>query len=238
MSDSRIYASPLLNDLHQSFPELLYHPEQFQTVQDVLHYIIHVANNNPYTRGRQQYEQQISQPSPQVPSQAVPRAPSQRASSQSVPRVPSRQSQVMANPFVIRDIYQPIPLVNTSVNTHTVPQESVNISSYFTTRQNPSILSALLNQVFSQPSSAFLDDTVIVRPTPAQIENNTTLRTATEHEDNNCAICQDPLEDRQLLCVINHCRHTFHEECIMPWFQQNVRCPTCRHDIREDGRRE
>lgn len=222
MSESRIYAIPLLNELHQWFPELLYHPEQFQTVQDVLQYIVHVANNNPYSHGRQQYEQsrQPSRPSQPAPSQPAPRAP----------RAPSRQSHVVANPFIIRDMYQPIP--------QPVPQESIDISSYFTTRQNPSILSALLNQVFAQPPSAFLDDTVIVRPTPAQIENNTTLRTATEHEDNNCAICQDPLEDRQLLCVINHCRHTFHETCIMQWFQQNVRCPTCRHDVREDGRRE
>jgi len=223
MSESRIYAIPLLNELHQSFPELLYHPEQFQTVQDVLQYIIRVANNNPYSRGRQQYEQ-TRQPSQPVPSQTVP---SQPVRSQPVPRVPSRSSNVVANPFVIRDIYPPIS-----------QEPTIDVSSYFTTRQNPSILSALLNQVFSQPSGSFLDDTVIVRPTPAQIENNTTLRTATEHEDNNCAICQDPLEDRQLLCVINHCRHTFHETCIMQWFQQNVRCPTCRHDVREDGRRE
>ena len=216
MSESRIYAIPLLNELHQSFPELLYHPEQFQTVQDVLQYIIRIANNNPYSRGRQQYEQ-ARQPSP-----AVPRVPSQ-----AIPRVPSRSSQVVANPFVIRDIYQPIS-----------QEPTIDVSSYFTTRQNPSILSALLNQVFSQPSGSFLDDTVIVRPTPAQIENNTTIRHATDHEDNNCAICQDPLENQQLLCSINHCRHTFHETCIMQWFQQNVRCPTCRHDVREDGRRE
>ena len=213
MSESRIYAIPLLNELHQSFPELLYHPEQFQTVQDVLQYIIRVANNNPYSRGRQQYEQA--------------RQPSQPVRSQAVPRVPSRSSNVVANPFVIRDIYQPI-----------LQEPSIDVSSYFTSRQNPSILSALLNQVFSQPSGSFLDDTVIVRPTFAQIENNTTIRHATEHEDNNCAICQDPLENQQLLCSINHCRHTFHETCIMQWFQQNVRCPTCRHDVREDGRRE
>lgn len=223
MSESRIYAIPLLNELHQSFPELLYHPEQFQTVQDVLQYIIRVANNNPYSRGRQQYEQ-ARQPSQPVPSQPVP---SQPVRSQPVPRAPSRSSNVVANPFVIRDIYQPI-----------LQEPSIDVSSYFTSRQNPSILSALLNQVFSQPSGSFLDDTVIVRPTFAQIENNTTIRHATEHEDNNCAICQDPLENQQLLCSINHCRHTFHETCIMQWFQQNVRCPTCRHDVREDGRRE
>jgi len=217
MSESRIYAIPLLNELHQWFPELLYHPEQFQTVQDVLQYIVRLANNNPYSHGRQQYEQtrQPSRPS-QAPSQ-VPRAPNQ------VPRAPS---QVGANPFIIRDMYQPILRPNP-------PEAEIDVSSYFTTRQNPSILSALLNQVFAQQSNAFLDDTVIVRPTIVQIENNTTLRTATEHEDDNCAICQDPLEDRQLLCFINHCRHTFHETCIMQWFQQNARCPTCRHDVRE-----
>jgi hypothetical protein len=241
------YSSPLLNELHASFPELLYRPEQFQTVQDVLQYIMHIANQNPYSQGRREYErqqlvqqsrpQQQSQSQPQQQSQSQPQQQSQRqplqrpvtAASHSQSQSQSQsQPQFRPSPFLIRDLYQPI-----------VRDPVIDIAPYLAGRQNPqpSILSALLNQVFAQPSSAFLEDTVVVRPTPAQLESNTTLRPATEHEDNNCAICQDPLEDRQLLCSINHCGHTFHEECIMPWFQQNVRCPTCRHDVREAGNR-
>jgi hypothetical protein len=32
---------------------------------------------------------------------------------------------------------------------------------------------------------------------------------------------------------IHYCRHSFHEESFLSWFQNHVRCPVCRHDIRE-----
>jgi hypothetical protein len=32
---------------------------------------------------------------------------------------------------------------------------------------------------------------------------------------------------------LNRCGHTFHTTCIDTWFQRNVHCPVCRHDIRE-----
>jgi hypothetical protein len=31
---------------------------------------------------------------------------------------------------------------------------------------------------------------------------------------------------------MNVCHHTFHKSCIDTWFQENVHCPVCRHDIR------
>ncbi len=57
------YGSILLNDLHHHFPDLLYHHERFQSVQDVLGYIVQTAQRNPYEYGRQLHESRSFRPS-------------------------------------------------------------------------------------------------------------------------------------------------------------------------------
>lgn len=49
------YSSPLLNDLHTNFPDLLYHTERFNSVQSVLEYIGRVARRNTYEEARANY---------------------------------------------------------------------------------------------------------------------------------------------------------------------------------------
>jgi hypothetical protein len=72
---------------------------------------------------------------------------------------------------------------------------------------------------------------VIVRPSGAQIERATQLIRATAEQD--CAVCQDTITTTQECRKILHCGHSFHKDCIDPWFQQNVACPVCRFDIRD-----
>ena len=82
-----------------------------------------------------------------------------------------------------------------------------------------------LNETFNEP--------VLVTPSPQQI--NTSLRALTTYSTNgNCAICQEVITTEGV--QIRQCHHNYHRECIMSWFQRNVRCPVCRHDIREAGR--
>ena len=64
------------------------------------------------------------------------------------------------------------------------------------------------------------------------ISNASTTFITTEQQDDNCAICQDVIEINQSVRRLTHCNHYFHEICIDTWFQRNVHCPTCRHDIR------
>lgn len=78
------------------------------------------------------------------------------------------------------------------------------------------------NRNFLQP--------VVVSPTQEQITNATSiveLSTNTEI----CIICQDTMSDGSIR-RINHCRHTFHDICIQRHFNNSVRCPICRFDIR------
>jgi hypothetical protein len=48
-----------------------------------------------------------------------------------------------------------------------------------------------------------------------------------------CAICQEPISSGG--ARIRACQHEYHRTCIVNWFSMSVRCPVCRHDIRETG---
>jgi hypothetical protein len=74
---------------------------------------------------------------------------------------------------------------------------------------------------------------VVIRPTPQQIDANTTLGNLVSDTDHSCAICQDALTSEQEGRKLNACGHWFHRSCIDTWLQGNVHCPVCRHDIRE-----
>lgn len=79
---------------------------------------------------------------------------------------------------------------------------------------------------------SFLDP-VSVFPTSAQIQSATEIRTLDADMEDNCSICQDTMRNREAIRNITVCNHTFHRSCIDTWFMRNVRCPVCRHDIRE-----
>jgi hypothetical protein len=76
------------------------------------------------------------------------------------------------------------------------------------------------------------ENPVVVRATEEQIAVATTLEILTEGSE-VCSICQDSIAVNSEIRTINACDHQFHTGCIDTWFQQNVRCPVCRHDIRE-----
>jgi hypothetical protein len=80
---------------------------------------------------------------------------------------------------------------------------------------------------FTLPNN--FSDPVLVTPTQTQIsESVQEIGTST----NNCAICQDSISSGGV--KIRQCGHDFHRNCLMNWFALSVRCPVCRHDIRED----
>ena len=74
---------------------------------------------------------------------------------------------------------------------------------------------------------------VIVRPSEHHLNENTFVYRSEVSLNDNCSICQDPMEAGQETRTILSCSHCFHRECIDTWFQEHVRCPTCRCDVRE-----
>lgn len=106
-----------------------------------------------------------------------------------------------------------------------------------------------------EPSSvqeflAFYRRSIMVEINPSLIENDVIARPVKkekinqlkesifEHGDveENCSICQDPLEKGQK-CVKLDCGHVYHaEECcesgnIFKWFEDNRICPVCRKEM-------
>lgn len=107
----------------------------------------------------------------------------------------------------------------------------------------PSVLSALTALLGFGNATITIDEAqlgemenVVVRPTAAELDHGTTLRSATVQEEaTNCSICQDSFANGQAVREINGCHHFFHRTCIENWFQLSVRCPVCRLDIRDGG---
>ena len=119
---------------------------------------------------------------------------------------------------VISGFYKIISLIN-EINNY---QDSTNtLSNQFT------------NLLTSQMLLNFLDQSVTVRPSEQQINRGTIVETISALVEDNCAICQDAMERGAQVRKINYCGHIFHKECIDAWFDRNVHCPTCRHDIRD-----
>lgn len=269
-----MYHIQLLNDLHNWFPELLYNSPRFQSVQDVLGYIIQVANDNSYQVAHQRYnsyryhmennQSYLNTPINSSPSIYAPpnlnvstrqnvasassngssnasnaSNSSSNASNASNSSNASSGSLFSAGPLsnIFDLLYGDHQMDSDEPNTHvhithtTLPAVSLNMNQ-------DNIITSILGQVLygRRDASAmqnFLNQTVVIHPSDDQIDNNTSVNTATRTQDDNCAICQDEIEEGQEMRSINHCRHLFHKHCIDTWFQTNVRCPSCRHDIRE-----
>jgi len=243
------YSISLLNDLHNHFPDLLYRPTRFRNVGDVLNYIIGVAQHNPYNDQRAEYERlhPLGPSGTYVASTAAPSTASsvptvRPRSSSSIYVSPLQNEMLIGSSYGSRrsSIFQSQPVVDpimsflgeligssVGIGTSSVGTSSVGI------RAPSSVGIGSTGPYGSINMESFLNERIIVNPSPEQIEAGTILTTALQTQDDNCSICQDPIEQNQSMRIIRHCAHRFHQDCIDTWFEQHVSCPTCRHDIRE-----
>ena len=224
-SMSHLYHIQLLRDLHDHFPDLLYRHERFRNVSDVLQYVIRVANESPYRRGRQQYMNthpfagdigSVRSPSfmpfpvPSVPSAPiVPVLPS-AFPAPSAPVLPSASSVLS---HMVFDIFSEGANAPSSMD----PQLIQFLGSVFQNMEAP----------IGAPSGS----SGATGLTPDIIARSTHLETAQQTQEDQCAICQDHMTEGQSLRTILHCHHLFHQTCIDVWFQTHATCPTCRHRI-------
>ena len=47
-----------------------------------------------------------------------------------------------------------------------------------------------------------------------------------------CAICCNPYELGSKVFFLP-CSHHYHVDCVLPWFNKNHKCPTCRYDLNQ-----
>ena len=223
------YPLPILNELHEEYPDILYRPSRFQTSSDVLNYIIEQSIYRPYRQEvsryhteqaqidqREQLEQRIQNLESIQNSQDAQRP----QHIQSVPPVRGRSAEQHEIEELEREMYDGSQLPAEVVTTIPLP-----ISQTTSMEQLLSFLidDGLFHSRNRQPT---------LRPTSQQLQRSTTINTLSESYDGVCSICHDAMLSGQHVRRINHCNHLFHQLCIDTWFAQRSTCPTCRHDIR------
>lgn len=202
--------SIVLNEMHNLFPAFLYDNAQFRNVDDVFLYVENQMNDrfNIFNSNRNSYRQRNPR---HVFTPNNTRGGGRRG--RGAQRGPSHRAPV-----------EPM---------RTAPQNSFLSSrspSASPVRINADFLRNLVVAAIIDPS---FDEPVLVIPSVEQLASSTTIITAAVDLETPCAVCQDHMNQGQELRSLNVCGHAFHTTCIDTWFQRNVHCPVCRHDIRE-----
>jgi len=196
----------LLNDLHNYFPEILY-GTRFQN-DGLVRYIREVVSQrfNLFSSAQNTYNQN---------NQQVYRIATTSSPINTMYMDEQHVSPTNIISGVIREGIN-IPInVNGFVNLLQSMLDSSNVSPISEDENH--------NLTNLQP--------VNVKPTLNQIQNSSSIVELTNSQS-ICAICQEHMLPNQTIRRLNQCRHLFHNSCIMTAFETSVRCPNCRHDIR------
>ena len=214
------YHVQLLNDLHHHFPELLYNHRRFESIGQVLGYMNDVVRTNRQHQAYHYYTQEYNARYHQRHMDEL------------------YNTDIFMNDPLIPRMTQPSPAASAARRTYEDHMASLpevpRIQTHYISVGN-SALSTLVEQLFQDILPRNLGDLedVPIIPTDEHLRNNTTVTRLEVDIGDNCAICQDPLVTTQDVRTINHCQHMFHIQCIDTWFQRNIHCPCCRHDIRD-----
>jgi hypothetical protein len=230
-----LYGVGLLDDLHNYFPAVLYDSGRFRTTGELLHYITTCVRNrfDLFSFGQRSYLNTTLESSSSHPNSVSPAQGPQASNAFPQPQAPvdtNIPEEASAPRLRTRRMAAGEPHIETHIE---ILQEDLGLDNQALSLLNlMNLLSGIPAIPRRQPNlpNSFLEP-VVVRPTPEQIESGSTR--AFPAEEMTCAICQDAIPVNQMARRLNVCGHTFHISCIDQWFGRDVRCPTCRHDIRE-----
>lgn len=214
-----LYGVRLLDDLHNFFPAILYEPTRFTTVPQLLSYISSRTSEhfNLFNRGQTQFRA--------ARNTLHTNAPIIPVATTTIPIIPA--TPAIGTRFTT-------PRTSATVGLDLVT-ETFDITSLLpnSTYDPLNIIQSLLGAAMREPGVAM--EPVVVAPSAQQLAAGSTILEADEeaHHDLICSICQEGYTTGQQIRKLNHCDHCFHKACIDPWFRAHVRCPVCRHDIRE-----
>lgn len=242
------YGSILMNELHTYFPAILYQRQRFTSVQNVLEYMEqqmrgrydlfsmwqnYYNTNNPLAPPYPVQEQQQPHPQQQQESQGYYRS---RNSRRWYPRnSPQPQPQHEAAPRVYVTPPADSPQTNVTANSDQLVTSILN-----TYMPNDEFSQFIIRSLLIPPSTGNTTtlnpqpfwEPIVVAPSATQLAAASSTYAAPTRLDTPCAICQDTIAEGDQVRKLNHCDHFFHRSCVDTWFQRNVRCPVCRHDIR------
>jgi hypothetical protein len=198
-----VYNVVLLDDIHNYFPALLYDTGRFNDITSVFHYVRSQMNSR---FNLYSYGSSLFRANNPIVRERV---------------VPPPPTVAQERPVVLRR----------ELDTENLAATALLLSMLGAT---PLTTPTLGTRVLNAGARAFFpgfNEPVTVRPTREEIEEAT--ETITGLTNQSCAICQDLITVSDNCRRILFCRHTYHRNCIDQWFERNVRCPVCRHDIRD-----
>jgi len=221
-----LYGVTLLDDVHNYFPALLYEPSSFSSLQELLSYVQRQTRErfDLFSYGQRQYRA-ANPPRQQQRSSFAQRSYSDAARGFAA----SNLSAAARSPLVLPVAAATVQNNDDLLTSAALQQLMTSLFSISGNRGGAATLTATLN---GEGMEAFLEP-VVVRPTPEQITQFTTVANLATDEEHSCAICQEVLRSEQEGRKLNACGHWFHRTCIDTWFQRHIICPICRHDIRE-----
>ena len=216
----RVYDVGLLDDLHNYFPGLLYEPDRFRSVSDVLAYVRQNASRrfNLFDYGARQYQQQNTR----VPQNTFTRQ-TPVVNRWTPPHVPATQpAQYEFDLTSEVDLAILAPLLRSLDRLSGLAPPPPQI-----TRQT-------LQRAHGTNRFAGIFQDIIVHASQELIDGASNMRTLLMDLEESCSICQDRMRQGENIRRLNACQHEFHGACVDNWFlQRSVVCPVCRHDIRD-----
>jgi hypothetical protein len=217
----RVYDVGLLDDLHNYFPGLLYEPDRFRTVSDVLGYVRQNASRrfNLFDYGARQYQQQNTRVPQNTFTRQTPVVNRWTPPVPSVPVVPSTQYEFDLTSEVDLAILAPLLRSLDRLSGLAPP---------------PLIARQTIQRANGSNRFASIFQDIIVHASQELIDGASSMRTLLMDLEESCSICQDRMRQGENIRRLNACQHEFHGACVDNWFlQRSVVCPVCRHDIRD-----
>jgi hypothetical protein len=216
----RVYDVGLLDDLHNYFPGLLYEPDRFRTVSDVLGYVRQNASRrfNLFDYGARQYQQQ--QQNTRVPQNTFTRqTPVVNRWAPPAPVAPPSRYEFDLTSEVDLAILAPLLRSLDTLSGLTPP---------------PVVTRQTIQRANGANRFASIFQDIIVHASQELIDGASSMRTLLMDLEESCSICQDRMRQGENIRRLNACQHEFHGACVDNWFlQRSVVCPVCRHDIRD-----
>ena len=150
---------------------------------------------------------------------------------------PSRQHNLFGTPRAhsIDSLLQQVNNLNTMTSLQWAPginNRNNSTTNPFLTNNNRNVFDSITNELIRTFS-----DPVTVAPSADQIRASTITLAFSEIEEPmnlQCPISLEVFQPTTIVTQIRHCRHAFLPSSFQTWFESNVRCPICRHDIREN----
>jgi hypothetical protein len=241
------YGVSLLDDIDSHLPELLYNQSRFRTIGDVLDYVYEAAieTNEEYYLTRMQEHQRESRGSEEINLDVLRQAgelvveEEEDAETESDTEEEADESTSDVVSQVLLRFRNEIEDNEENDRPRQRPRLEIR------TGAQPSFLQSLLiipppaNQANRARVEATLREffePVPIVPTQEQIASSSVLyNSIDDSEEARCSICQDDIRFGEEVRSLTHCDHFFHRSCIDLWLQSSVRCPLCRHDIRESS---